>query len=307
MATTIEHIVSVVVGSVAAYLGHTSGDNEWCLAILWFYIGLISTEFILHLRGRKREGEDLVKQMGKHIDSRMKDIMRHACICEENNNFEKVLQSLHTTSDRKMWIVAKFISKKLNCDFASLEIEIDAKSYSDFVSNLYPECRDSIYLTCPFTPKEWFKQLYTSKEKRYNIEKIGVGDLPPHTRELLNSPVKNKKIHVILNPTDWEDMCKDENLPYLKKFLEVNKGLQLRFTLESELKEKLGIELRIKELDYMIFDEELMLIWEKPKKPNQPTTLGLHTDISPTHQILDIFDYDRYGFFGTEKDVCKEY
>ena len=307
-----ELALSLVVGAVAAisaaYL--TLKVDTWAAifsAILWFYFGFFSTEYIQHLGWRqKREKENFLKQMEACIDSRMKNIMEYAAIYTENNKFENVIQSLRTASEKKMWIIAKFISKKLSNDFSSLEIKVNAESYSDFVSNLYPECKDSIYLTCPFTPEKWFKQLHLSEEMVNHIETLNPEDLPPHVKALTDSPAMDKKRHVILGPEEWEDMCKKEKLVYIKKFLQVNKGVQIRFTPENDLKRKLGIALETNKLDYMIFDKELMLLWEKPQDPNQKTTLGLHTEIPNRQQILDIFDYKKYGFFRTGEDIIKE-
>ncbi len=217
-------------------------------------------------------------------------MIEHAAFYTDNGKLETAIKALQRTEGRKMWIIAKFISRQLSNSFSSLKIDIDGDDYSKFAESLYKECEDSIYLTSPFTPVEWFRQLYADKadtvidiiDKSVDItdaindveQKYGI---PSHVKLLTTANIKTRKRLVILPSGNRAILIAQAKL--LQAFLDMNKGVETRFIEKERLCEMYNFacsdQYDFSKYDYAIFDKEIVLKWERPIKPNEKRPLLL--------------------------------
>jgi len=60
-------------------------------------------------------------------------------------------------------------------------------------------------------------------------------------------------------------------------------------------------------LDYAIFDKNLFLIWQRPKKGGEKKPLELRTEPSQNDdKLLSLFDFERSArYFQTAEDILK--
>lgn len=286
------------------------------LSLMWSFFGWFLAEYFKILKRRKKETQELKKereqflsQIDKKMDDRITRMIEHSALYTENQRLEKALDLLRKTRGKKMWIVAKFISKQLASSFSALQIEIDGDDYSAFAESLYPECEDSICLTCPFTPIEWFEQLGLSSERlRQMFNKGGhihESDLPPHVKALLSSPAKVKRL-VILSSDKWRRELNKEKSQYLEEFLEVNKSIETKFVTREELRSRTGCDYD-ENLDFAVFDRQLMLIWERPLLAAEKKPLTLCPEIPDEYKRLhEFFRFERYPFFKSGEKVLEE-
>ena len=171
-----------------------------------------------------------------------------------------------------VWIAAKFISRQLTKSFSVLKFDIDGNEYSDFSEDLYRECKSFIYLTSPFTPAEWFRQLYPSKAEKV-IKQIQdsedpanvVIDVPGHVQALVDSKAIVKRI-IIIPKGGLDSIMAQEKL--LLKFLQMSGKIDNRFIEKEELSthykftEDADYDFSLN--DYAIFEKELLFKWERP-------------------------------------------
>lgn len=235
----------------------------------------------------------------KTIEDRLPNTREISALFTDTNDLEHHLGFLHDTVGGLTWIVAKFISKKLSQSFTNkLTMEIDGDDYSLFAARLYPECERSIALTSPFTPREWFEELFTMDkiDRIKKGEELAPQDVPQHVRALLNSQAPIKRRLVILSDEAWREVECDhsatnglscqEKYYLLKEFLRINTQnvnelfpnnqragrtrkndengtrkplMETRFAKVSAVRSKVpGYRPTI---DYAIFDGSLVLQW----------------------------------------------
>lgn len=277
-------------------------------AVMWAFLSLVFTDYIKSVRRHKEEREEFlsivdsihkrVDNIDKKLEEKLGNLIEHAAFYTENKMLEGAITSLRTTQGKKMWIIAKFISKQLSSSLSCGTIAMNSNDYSAFAENLYPECEDFIFLTCPFTPKEWFYELYPPErvEKIKEGSSIKSNEIPRHVNALSASPAKVKRL-VILNCHQFKELYDTEQITFLEEFLQVNKGVDTMFVDKEKLIDEISFDYDERR-DYAIFDKELLLIWErgeKELKAGEERTLFLEPKLytNDSKNLLDIFDFER--------------
>lgn len=290
-----------------------------CHGFLWGFFSWIATEQYKRYARRQQTEEQFVRvletkldTMLKPIQERLGNLIEHSAFYTTDQKLEDAINSLRSTQGKRVWIVAKFISKQLSDTFSELKVQISGDDYSSFAATLYPECETSIYLTSPFTPRQWFDQLL----KGSHIQRIREGrqleatEIPEHVRGLLASPAPTKRRLVVLCDEAWKELtCAHptdqphtqacvEKRRFLEEFLRLSHDtghsvIDTRFATESDVKRKVpGYE---GSADYAIFDEQLSLKWTRPSAAEDAaaTPLCLHARINDTERRLcRLFKFD---------------
>jgi hypothetical protein len=278
-------------------------------------LGIVLGAYIKSVMERKKEQRDLIEltaqAAARTVGGYMPDVIRKLSFVEDRlpkmreltafftdtSHLETHLELLHKTGGGLTWIVAKFISKKLSNDFArEWTFDIHGGHYSGFAGELYKECDQSIYLTSPFTPRQWFLEFLTLErlEEIKNGEHLKEEEIPAHVRDLLAARAEKKRRLVILSDEAWSELvcahedgaamsCKHKyNL--LSEFLRINgqekpiekrdqtdglhlghegpartQQLDMRFAKASEIMKI--IQHYNPTVDYAIFDGWLSLRW----------------------------------------------
>jgi hypothetical protein len=261
-------------------------------------LGIVVGAYIKSVMGRQKEQRDLIELVAqaaaRTVGGYMLDLVRRLSLIEDrlpkmreltafftdSNKLESHLDYLHTAHGGLAWIVAKFISEKISNSFVKKwTIEINGSRYSRFAAKLYQECDDSIYLTSPFTPRQWFEYLTETQVKQIKDgQHLSEEEIPEHVHALLHSPAPRKKRLVILDDSAWSEVECDTGcgggltclakLRLLKEFLRVNGEnldtgeslIETRFAKVSNLQGE--ITEYVPTTDYAIFDKELALRWE---------------------------------------------
>jgi hypothetical protein len=262
--------------------------------------------------------ENIEKQL-TNVDKRLTNMVEKVAFYTQDNVLEKKgIELLRNKRGGVMWISAKFISQKLSVNFQSLKFDIDGDEYSEFSSKLYPECLESIHLTMPFTPAEWFRQLYGTKTDEiiqsilYNSTRP-LNYVPPmHIQSLIKSNVKDKKRLVILPSEDsWISLIAQEKL--LDEFIKLNgssENIITHFTDKDRLLELHydfadDQEYDFSRFDYAIFDHSIALKWERPSKPEQGHPIEL-IDLDNTEtKGRDVYTAIKSKLFEEKKEFNK--
>ena len=311
-----------------------TGLSRWvyngAFFIIFFALGLVSTEYVLE------KNSPIFKQFEKRLDNfeilfktRMDDIKRRLDKTIELSAFYTDGQELETNAigilrSKKggvVWIAAKFISRQLTKSFSVLKFDINGNEYSEFSEDLYRECENFIYLTSPFTPAEWFRQLYSSKAERIIKEIQDSTDpeeveilLPSHIQALVDSKATVKRI-IIIPKGGLDSIMAQEKL--LRKFLQMSGKIDNRFIEKEELsahyKFTEDIDYDFSMNDYAIFEKELLFKWERPfgdeKKSLKLIDLMSTAPIQGREHYKDIveniFEY-KNAVFKTCQDMLKE-
>lgn len=274
---------------------------------LSFSLGIVSalmTHIIMYIEiDHKQEKKTLLQEISKKLDR----TIEHAAFFTDDQIMEKAIALLRSTRGGKTWIIAKFISRQLTNSFSMFKIVIDGDDYSEFAEHLYPECEDSIFLTCPFTPQEWFEQLILSNDRLLAIAgggQLEEKEIPPHVRALLVSSARTKRRLVILSQEKLAECAGKKQ--YLGEFLRVNKGVETRFVDKENLVNR-GCPYD-ENCDYTALDGELLLVWERPSSPRESKPLILKTEISEDYKkLLQFFDWELYpGMYVSGEDLLRQ-
>ena len=278
----------------------------------------------------------------EEIEERLRKMIEHTALFTDTNRLEDHLALLRKYEGGLAWIVAKFISRKLSEGFAQKwTFEIEADQYSDFAAELYKECRQSIYLTSPLTPREWFEQLFWTKADRIRRIKLGEmleeSEIPAHAKALVAAQAPDKKRLVILSDERWKEVtcccegvekrsmtCK-EKYYLLKEFLRVNgqpapdqkePGLSplgeypvdTRFVKQSDIQRRFAnYDL---EKDYAIFNRMIRLKWSPRREGANDVAkkgpLELSGDIAEAEEwLIDHFTH-RFAELTTGQELLNQ-
>jgi len=222
------------------------------------------------------------------FEKRMNQIIEFIALGTRNGYFEKHLGRVKEQDLGALrWVIAKYISYKLNKDFNSLgQIEISnvsATEYSHLLGDLIEECSESIYYTCPFTPTEWFVELKfapcmnqsSCKDTQHHPDpncpyrSVMKDHLPIHIKALCSSRAKDRKrvINIPRNKLEAlkNDKCLHNFLNYQEnkkeRNLEKHDKIKIRFVAQEDLAS--SIETEYKEGDYNVLDEKIVMKWDK--------------------------------------------
>ncbi|MBC8525429.1 MAG: hypothetical protein H8D22_00960 [Candidatus Cloacimonetes bacterium] len=251
------------------------------------------------------------KKYQESILEKLERMIEQSALFSDKNQLEKtVIDLLRRKTEGILWIVAKFVSKQVSKNFSTLEFPIDGSEYSEFSKMLYPECKKAIYLTSPFTPIEWLRELVEDNKhdiiddqkeksafKRDTADDIlnrinngeSLKDIIDNSPEIniphinaLNSTDSNvikKRLVILQHGYDYSLIAQEKLLmefinitPEVKtKFIEINTLKKYRY-----LKEFISSDdYDFMKYDYAIFDNEVLLKWKRPEfeKDTQPLTL----------------------------------
>ena len=233
------------------------------------------------------------QMIDKKFEYRFTKIIEYFALGTKNQNFEKAINLVRETHGRIQWIVAKFVSEKLSREFdssASIEIrDVHIMEYSAFVTEIISECKRSMKWTCPYSPSEWFKKLkrddYEKLKKDGKDLDISKSIYPEHLVAFIQSRVAKQYV-VNIGNSKYIDLIDKKNrwdFEQFTKYLCENNGIDLKF-MEIDL---LPITIKRKNSDYMIFDDRVIIEWEKNQNDENLGNLRL---VNQDHdQYTDIF------------------
>jgi hypothetical protein len=204
-----------------------------------------------------------------NIEDKIRKMIEHTALYTENNAFGSLLAKLRDRPGRITWVVADFISKKLEYHFPSDDfidyIGVGPTLYSDWVSQWLDECEDSVWFIIPFTPRAWFRALLDEHVfNQIGSNPIHDEHLPKHILALRSCRVADKKRIVIVTLKEWEGMWDQNNIPYLEEFIRINSAnAELCFIISDIAQDALRTGIIRK--DCIIFDRQILLEWEPDK------------------------------------------
>ncbi len=231
------------------------------------------------------------------INSRINDLSKHAAIGMPEERFKGWLDCISEYAGSRRWIIAKYISQKLNRDFPNIKgstltfYDEQKDRVSSFFGMLIRETKKDYLFSFPYSPKEWFSFFYneTCKNCDGNMCQLGTWILhdkinypPAHIKTLMECNGINKMRLVTIKRAEFEKekLCHDR-LSDLSR----EAGIKTIF-IEKQLtqREKKFIEnININKVDVNIFDDICIIYTEKEKK------LDLMLGNSETDQYKDLF------------------
>ena len=173
---------------------------------------------------------------------------------------------------------------------------------------LYPESENCIFLTSPFSPKEWFEILLNNVD--FVLVKTGqqlpYEKFPLHIKSLLANSAERKRL-VMLKDDQWESSFKDtpENRHFLNEFYRINgEEIELRFVKQSKLKDEFPQlnDYQFDTTDIAIYDRKILLEWKK----NTNKRGDLHLKFPPTERLLNLFNFKDITFYETHETIIAE-
>lgn len=273
-------LIALAVGAVLGYLATRSLDDGGAQLGLTILFSMVLASAVGHIRNQYTQQYELeqIHEISSELDSLLRErterLVEHVAIGTENGNFEAALDKLHGKIGNTHWIIAKFISKKLDKDFAggggsnAFVIEkVGAEEYSKFQASLIRECSDSIYMTSPHTPKDWLAAL--------------PGKTPHHMEAFVESRALDKAWVCNLTSNQWREMIADKK--FFEQFcsLSVGDGSELFFVnVEVMQRDRSLPPDQISFRDYTLFDRKLVMSWT----PDDPE------DLTKGGQLLLLFD-----------------
>lgn len=284
-----------VFGLAFAFLGWIIADvlappNIWValfISLEFAILGFVCTSVIIgHFRIAKLQAAiDIIsRRLGNMVEQNMSE---HAAFFDSKPIKDNVIELLRRKDGGPLWIATRFLSRQLRQSFLKLQFEIDGDQYSEFSKHLYPEAEKSIFLTCPFTPVQWFQQVFPHHSGEI-VQQLMQGqqinqvlnrlrlEKPPHVCSLLAAKATKRRL-VILPSKDYDCLVAQDRV--LEGFLKLNEEIETRFTTASHLQARFTFagkeEFSILRNDYAVFDGEILLQWEMPSQPNQPRPLTL--------------------------------
>lgn len=305
-------------GILAAILGGISGcvltfktpkDDLWYsffAGLVWAFLFFLTTElFRFHL--------SYEEEIEKWVDKKFQRIIEFIAISTKNGRFETVLKKLRDQNLGNLrWALAKFISHSLHKSFEGedkvIKIQqVELSEYSDLLAELMSECRKSIYMTCPYTPKEWFSELNfdvcrnCSDASNCQKNKIMLYEVKERGRHLLaffNSNVIEK--FRMINPPDIS-FFKKENLRCINNFIsfyengrEINiidhYNIQHKIIAQKDLNPSNNDDLKqIIAKDFNVLDDKLVMMWDEYKDKPGKGTCTLILEPSKVENYVNIF------------------
>ena len=236
---------------------------------------------------RKAQQEIAVRVVNK-LDAMIRSHALHT----SDRILESYLRKMEDSSYSKVrWIIAKFVSKKLNKAFEDdkpdvLKLEdIGYVDHANLFTQLIHEAKN-VYLTCVYHPAAWFENLkdvsrepYTCIESgRIWCESCHNKLYPPHFITFLDNPHNGERVRVfLLDPSNWNGLMNEDNYEDFLKFIGPCKEHHIEtffvnLQIATEQKGDLyGMRKKLKKPeDYNVFDNQVVITYrERTRKVNQ--------------------------------------
>jgi hypothetical protein len=319
--------VGLYVGSITVPAGFD--DLKW--KVISTLLGTLSVDKIWSV-GRKLEERlvnAVIEKAGQKFDEKLRSLLDnhimplsdllerfspYFAFHTEHGRLESLLRQAESIQSKAKWIVPLFISHKLSSDFdSSTEIRIptDAGGYSDIIADLMPFATQSIYMSCPFTPKCWFEMLL--KDDRAALDAALTNELsdlqfPAHVRSFLAADVRDiKKRFVILPRGTLTGFFAPENRPALKCFLKFTNsefGITTRFAYADNLCAECPNPCDLASSDYQIWDRSAIVRWCEHGQDGKPFC---RLNLNPDARYTKMFDrcFQKQGRTIASGDIIK--
>jgi hypothetical protein len=296
--------------------------GEELVAILIFGVNFaVVCEIFRYYFFHKLETERLVraaiKQSIEPIIDRLVSVIEYHALFTRDRKLEGILYQLRDHSIGNVrWLIAKFISEKLNSDFRDIRIQsVYIQAYSELARRLIPECEKTIYLTLPFTPAKWVKEFFKGDrlDRLLRGDDMKSEDLPRHTQAILESKAQVKRRLIILEDgstpraagssgsagsSEWAQLLDPANSAYFEAFTRLHEKNKVdtryvELSVLSNYFRQLKIDFR--RTDVSVFDDITMISWTPTAGPDSPGDLVL--DVGPSQDLTELvrmFDFQSY-------------
>lgn len=220
----------LIVGSIFTFLGQQDSIS----------ISLLTTLLLSVIAFVLSSWVKIFFNIPKILDNRISRMVEFSALWTENSSFEKTLKILqhdYHTKYRVKWLITKFISYKLSKDFkdcSDIEVvieNIEGIEYSILLEKLILECQDEIFMSCPYSPSDWFKTLINKCKETCDknceciIDKV-LKEIPTHANAVIkNNKVKNK---VRLINKEWNQQKREKDIKCRQHFETISKKAKLK-------------------------------------------------------------------------------
>ncbi len=222
-----------IVGFAFSMTGVPEGIPKlfWYLVciILPFCFGYIVNDVLIEIYEKNTLHNDLTSLI-HYVKVKFEALSVYYAFHTDNGHLEKILEKSKDIRTRARWLVPAFVSKKLTQEIENdSEIKFKASNleFAGILQELIPYCSDSIFMTCPYTPYEWFESLL-GDSGRFSLAKSGQltkKDLPEHMRRLLSLKGPHKKrLVVIQDEEELDKLFKADNIRLLDAFMRFSNG-----------------------------------------------------------------------------------
>lgn len=215
---------------------------HWAILVTVFsaIIGWVVDD-ILRWANRERKIDKDIEWIRDHLTK----LSVYYAFHTENNRLENLLDFSQTKLvGRTRWLIPFFISRKLNEDLkegdSKITFKIKPEHYSELLTQLIPLCSSSIYMSCPYSPTEWFDKLFEDKHDLRQAAKdvtLAEEKFPPHIRQLLLlSSTIEKKRFVVIPKRQIDKMCSEiGDLQTFLKYSDSGYKIDTRFVAQEKL------------------------------------------------------------------------
>ncbi len=232
----------------------------------------------------------------------------------EHGRLESLLRQSENIQSKAKWVVPLFVSHKITQDFDSgteVRIKTDIHGYSDIVEKLLPFATQSIYMTCPYTPKDWFTALLCDNSQALSdalCNKLKYEQFPGHVKAFLNAKAQDAKKRFVIIPqkkiNEFFDPQHRQALKCFLKFSNSKYGITTRLAYEGNLCKGCSNSCDLARADYQVWDRSAVVelvdqhegdIGKKEKEAVEAKTCRLL--LHPEAKYLRLFDkcFEQYG------------
>jgi hypothetical protein len=210
------------------------------------------------------------------VDSRFLDLAKHAALGVPQERFRDWLDCITDNEGSRRWIIAKYISEKLDRDFpnekgTSLRFsDKNGMRVSALFGNLIGEATSHVCFTFPYTPKQWFCIIYPSICGQCDETECTLGTKkmpahvewpPPHILALDHHKGIRKRRLVTVT---WDETEKNRKCTEKLLVMSSEAGIQTSMfgTAANERSKNLVDNINSKLLDVNVFDG-LVVVWNR--------------------------------------------
>ena len=262
-------LIGTIIPLVVLHIGKADAVVSIPMSLGFGFLSLVVCYMIPFLRDMKVD-----------IDDRFQDLAKHAALGVPQERFRDWLDCIADNKGSHRWIIAKYISRKLDMDFPTVKgtrlkfADSDGVRISTLFANLIREARKYIYLTFPYQPKQYFSTFYRSVCNNCDGTSciLGTRKMPNDVRKRWPpahiKAISNRKnidvIRIVTVPWD-KNNGQEECLKTLEK-ISKSAGIDTKHFDGTSRKEVKALveDINNKLLDVNIFDG-LVVIWDRFK------------------------------------------